>query len=187
MRLSYEESQLLTRPEPDFPALTTKLSSAGRERLAELASAVAERLRCHPDQAVDALACAAERIGHPRSGAETHKTDVGDYVAAVRRIRSRRNSLLGSPVFRDPSWDMLLDLLAAHHRGEEVSAGAVCLGAGVPSTTALRHLDRLEASGLVRRERDRQDHRRTIITLNPDVVPRLEAIVAELQECARAA
>jgi DNA-binding transcriptional ArsR family regulator len=161
----------------------TKLSPAGLDRLVGLASAVAERLRCDPDQAVEALACAAERIGR----GQTDKQDMSDYVVAVRRIRARRNSLLGSPVFRDPSWDMLLDLLAAHHRGEEVSAGAVCLGAGVPSTTALRHLDRLEANGLVRRERDRQDHRRMIITLEPDVVPRLEAIVAELQECARAA
>lgn len=163
--------------------MKTRLSAAGLDRLAGLASVVSERLRCHPDQAVDALACAAERIGRPRSD----KQEMSDYLAAVRRIRARRNSLLGSPVFRDPSWDMLLDLLAAHHRGEEVSAGNVCLGAGVPSTTALRHLDRLESSGLVRRERDAQDHRRMIISLEPDVVPRLEAIVAELQECARAA
>jgi DNA-binding transcriptional ArsR family regulator len=76
-----------------------------------------------------------------------------------------RNERLGAPIFRDPAWDMLLDLLVAHNDGKRLSVSALCLGSGVAMTTALRHIDRLERFGFVTREDDCHDERRIFVDL----------------------
>ena len=44
---------------------------------------------------------------------------------------------------------------------------SACIGSGVPSTTALRWLNVLEARGLVEREEDNADARRSFVRLTP--------------------
>ncbi|WP_448663961.1 hypothetical protein ACG3SL_04575 [Sphingomonas sp. CJ20] len=89
-------------------------------------------------------------------------------AAQVRRYlasRRLRESLLPAELFADPAWDMLLDLFASELEGTVVSVSSACIASGVPSTTALRWLTHLEKRGLVVRESDRIDGRRTNIRL----------------------
>ena len=41
---------------------------------------------------------------------------IAQFAAGLRAIRLRRNELLGTPVFRDPAWDMPLDLVQSRTR-----------------------------------------------------------------------
>ena len=80
-------------------------------------------------------------------------------------FRSRREFFDGD-LFGEPAWDILLDLYICEKKGERVSITAACLGAGVPETTALRWLKQLEKGGLLLREADRRDARRSFIRLS---------------------
>jgi hypothetical protein len=96
------------------------------------------------------------------------------YLAA----RRRRDLLLGPGWFSDPVWDMLLDLLASQHEGCVISIGSACIAASVPTSTALRWLQRLVEVGAIVRIEDEIDHRRVNVVLAPDLTVRLEQWVA---------
>jgi DNA-binding MarR family transcriptional regulator len=83
-------------------------------------------------------------------------------------IQARRNraQYLTPELFADPAWDILLDLLRAEITHERVSVSSACIAASVPATTGLRWLSTLEKHGLVVRERDLHDARRTFVALS---------------------
>lgn len=81
---------------------------------------------------------------------------------AERRLRDRR---LEPGVQSEAMWDILLDLYASGGEGRQVSVSSACLAACVPSTTALRHIARLVAQGLIERHAAPTDARRTFLTL----------------------
>ena len=95
---------------------------------------------------------------------------LGEYVERMRKLRLKRNEVLGAEMFRDPAWDMLLDLFASNERGEKVSAIALSLSSGVPQSTALRTIQRLEEKGLIVREGDPDDLRRSWVRATPEVL-----------------
>lgn len=68
-------------------------------------------------------------------------------------------------LFGEPGWDILLDLYIADRRRMEVQVSSVCLDAGVPSTTILRWISRLEEEGLIYRIADSSDARRRYVRL----------------------
>lgn len=86
-------------------------------------------------------------------------------VQQIYRARRRRGRHLSAELFGEPCWDMLLDLFAAHFDGAQICVSSLCIAAGVPSTTALRHLALLEKHALVVRRTDTADRRRVIIAL----------------------
>ncbi|MEG3159345.1 hypothetical protein U1763_02410 [Sphingomonas sp. LB2R24] len=73
-------------------------------------------------------------------------------------------------VFQEAAWDILLELFLCHEDGRRPSTTSVAYGSGVPVTTALRSLKKLQASGLVDSETDMEDTRVRRITLSPDAV-----------------
>lgn len=80
--------------------------------------------------------------------------------------RRRRDSAAGlGGLFGEPAWDILLDVFIAQKRRQEIQVSSVCLEAGVPSTTILRWLTRLEQEGLIYRESDNVDGRRRYVRL----------------------
>jgi DNA-binding MarR family transcriptional regulator len=95
---------------------------------------------------------------------------MGEYVERMRRLRLKRNEVIGAQLFRDPAWDILLDLFASHERGERVSVIALALASGVPQSTALRTIQRLEEKGLIVREGDPDDLRRSWVRASPEVL-----------------
>jgi len=80
-------------------------------------------------------------------------------------IRRRRARYLPAELFGEPTWDILLDLYVATRENRPVPTTSACIGAHVPPTTALRWLRILEARGLVEREEDGRDGRRTFVRL----------------------
>ena len=82
--------------------------------------------------------------------------------------RRLREKFLGTDLFADPAWDILLDLTAARVEHRRVSVTSLCIAAGVPPTTALRWIGQMIDSGLLVREQDDQDRRRAFIDLSEE-------------------
>lgn len=80
----------------------------------------------------------------------------------------------------DPRYEMLLELYVAHHEGRAVSVSDLALAAGIPPTTGLRKLEKLEADGLVYRLPDRFDRRRSWVKPAPKVLNDFDQLLDEL-------
>lgn len=86
---------------------------------------------------------------------------------AYRERRLRSQFFTGTDLFGEPAWDLLLDLFINANEGKRVPVTSACIGAAVPTTTALRWLSILESRGLVEREADSSDARRIFVRLSP--------------------
>lgn len=101
--------------------------------------------------------------------------DTRELARSTYRARRLRESIFKDPdLFGEPAWDILLDLANAAFAGERVSVSSACLGATVPSTTGLRWLSILEGKGLVEREDDLLDGRRTYVRLTRKGLSRMD-------------
>lgn len=99
---------------------------------------------------------------------------------ALLRARSRRSELLGVELFRDPAWDILLDLYA--NGGEAgMMVSSLCHAASVPPTTALRYVHKLIEVGNLICEDHPQDQRRTMVRLAPHMPERIEQVLSILR------
>jgi DNA-binding MarR family transcriptional regulator len=120
--------------------------------------------------------------GHPRDGAagapqgETDERIIHRIVAA-RRARER---IVGSDLFADPAWDLLLELYAASLAQRRVSVSDLSVAAGVPCTTTLRWIDKLESESLVIRAADPLDARRMWIGLSDVGFERMRAYIEQV-------
>lgn len=68
-------------------------------------------------------------------------------------------------LFGEPGWDIMLDLFIAGQMGRTLQVSAICVDAGVASTTVLRWLVRLESEKLIERSLDVRDGRRRLVQL----------------------
>ncbi|ABD25686.1 transcriptional regulator, MarR family [Novosphingobium aromaticivorans DSM 12444] len=104
-------------------------------------------------------------------------------VEVAREIyasRRRRHKFLPVDLFGEPTWDILLDLYLAAREDRRVPTTSACIGAHVPPTTALRWLRILEARGLVEREDDGRDGRRTFVRLTRAGLVAMDGCLANL-------
>jgi DNA-binding MarR family transcriptional regulator len=137
-------------------------------RLFRLVSDIADRRDLDPSEVIERL---EHGVAAPAAAAvPAQGIRLGEYVERMRRLRLKRKEVIGAQLFRDPAWDMLLDLFASHERGERVSAIALSLSSGVPQSTALRTIQRLEEQGLIVREGDPDDLRRSWVRATPEVL-----------------
>jgi hypothetical protein len=82
--------------------------------------------------------------------------------------RKSRQQYFSSITFREPAWDIIIDLFLARLLGKNISVSSACIASGVPDTTALQYLRRLEANDMIFRQDDPADHRRVWLNLTPD-------------------
>lgn len=87
---------------------------------------------------------------------------------ALVNARAHRRQFFKSTLFSEPAWDILLELLAADCEGRRCSISSAGLTANIPTTTALRWINTLEHEGLIRREDDPLDRRRSFLILTDD-------------------
>lgn len=88
---------------------------------------------------------------------------------AIYSMRRRRDAAFnGRDLLGEPGWDILLDLYIGECEGTRIQVSSVCLDAGIPSTTILRWLARLEREGLIYRSADTIDGRRRFVRLTDD-------------------
>ena len=96
--------------------------------------------------------------------------------------RRRRSRFMNADLFGEPTWDILLDLFVAAREDRRVPTTSACIGAHVPPTTALRWLRILEMRGLVEREEDGHDGRRTFVRLSARGEDVMESYLGALAE-----
>ena len=106
------------------------------------------------------------------SGSVAHKSSdeksqvTARSVLSLLKARRIREACFDESLFADPAWDILLELYAAHLDDKRISISGVCVANPVPSTTALRWMDKLESGGWIIREDDPSDGRRAWVHLS---------------------
>lgn len=94
-------------------------------------------------------------------------------IKAVLASHRRRAGLIPGMRSAEPVWNMVLELYAAAAESQRFSVIKLCQVSGSSVTTALRHIELLEADGFVAREPDDRDGRSQRIVM----LPRLKAAV----------
>jgi hypothetical protein len=80
---------------------------------------------------------------------------------------AQREEILGSDLFGDPAWELLLEGFAAALCNERLTTSAMIGRAKLPPSTTSRWLSKLETDGLLQREADPFDARANLISLTP--------------------
>lgn len=104
----------------------------------------------------------------------------------IIRMRDVRDRILGTKLFADPAWDLLLDLYVAAADGRKLTVGDACVGARVPSSTALRWIAEFERDGLIRRIPDAVDRRRMLVVLTESQLSTMDRLFASMALVAEA-
>jgi DNA-binding MarR family transcriptional regulator len=120
-----------------------------------------------------AMAVAADSSAYRRPGPSRA-------ARSIIKARSARRRFFDGELFADPAWDMLLELYALEGEGRRISVSKLSLAAGVPCTTALRWLDKLEAESLLVREEDPSDGRRVWIMLSPNGIAAMDSYFRQI-------
>jgi DNA-binding MarR family transcriptional regulator len=114
-----------------------------------------------------------EMVGSPeRPGAPATVERIRSILKA-RRLRAR---FFEAELFADPAWDMLLELYAAQIGHYRLAVSSLCMGAAVPTTTALRWIKSLETKHLIVRIPDPSDGRRVFITLSHHALEQMDSL-----------
>ncbi|WP_162986933.1 winged helix DNA-binding protein [Sphingomonas paeninsulae] len=95
-----------------------------------------------------------------------------------RRARSR---FLGSDLFGEPAWDILLDLYIADGEQRDISVSSACIASNVPDTTAQRCLKYLVEEGVILRTADPHDLRRVFVSLTDETKSKMDAYFQTVQ------
>lgn len=80
------------------------------------------------------------------------------------KLKSRQDAAIPIQLRHEPILRMLLELYCQDYLGERTSSKRLCLSSGCPNSTALRYIEKMEAFGLVQRERSDCDRRLTLLT-----------------------
>lgn len=87
-------------------------------------------------------------------------------ILLIIRARRLRENFLGSTLFSDPAWDMLLALFLAELRQQRVTTTELIRATSASRTTALRWIDALEQDGLIGRRNAPLDGRKYFVELS---------------------
>lgn len=110
---------------------------------------------------------AAQRSDGGGQGTDTTRF-AHQFADRIATVTARRNATVPSGLFSDPRWDMLVALFLRQEAGAQMSVSEISSVGDIAATTGLRHLDRLEAAGLVERAADPTDGRRRFVQLSRD-------------------
>lgn len=100
----------------------------------------------------------------PPTACQTDQSMLGLAIRA-RSTRQRMRALLPADLCSDTAWDMMLEVFITQLQNKAVCVKELVLVSGSSSSSALRRIDRMEETGLVRRRLDPRDHRRTTVQL----------------------
>ncbi|WP_310532069.1 MarR family transcriptional regulator [Novosphingobium sp.] len=126
---------------------------------------------------------AATNGSHDEAAMPTDRRVLGELARNAYRARRLRNQYFsGTDLFGEPAWDLLLDLFINACEGKRVPVTSACIGAAVPTTTALRWLTILESRELVEREADSSDARRIFVRLTPRAQTAMSAYFARASQ-----
>lgn len=112
-------------------------------------------------------------LSAPMSETELVDRRLGE-AKAMLTGRRRRAACFTGVRFCDPSWDMILELYVSTRENRSLAVSQLCSLSGGSTTTALRHLENLEALGYLGRDLDPEDRRRAKVAMLPPLVEALE-------------
>ena len=101
-----------------------------------------ERLR----STSDAIAETADDLDRGDAFADVRTLPSAALLAEARRLaaaRRVRDQVFGRATFLNPAWNILVELFIAAEEGRNVTIKSACVAAGVPQSTALRHIAHL--------------------------------------------
>ena len=107
--------------------------------------------------------------------------DLAALAKIVDRIRKRRDRHFPPWLIGEPGFSILLDLYLAQCEAREITVSGVAFGAGVPLTTGLRWLEKLESAGLIVRYAHPQDTRLSMVRLSDDGFGRMTASLSDMR------
>lgn len=112
-------------------------------------------------------AAPAKAEGGARSGGSSQTREAAvrsalDYLSSLRRLRQDSGALAG---LDEPSWTILLEVYRADITGRRLSVSKLCSMDEASQTTAWRRIRSMEESGLLVRDQDPSDARRSFIAL----------------------
>lgn len=103
----------------------------------------------------------------PAAGGESPAGSISAaFVRSIIRDRAIRGQFFDQHLFSDPAWGILLELFAVRCEGTRVSVSKLSVAAGLPCTTVLRWLDKLQSERLIVRAQDPLDRRRVWVDLS---------------------
>ena len=157
------------------------LASARRENeLVEVPRALLEQLLAAA-RAVEPAIGRGPKLVEPAGGCPAALAE-GERLELARtfyQLRRRRGFYFGEDNFSEPAWDMLLDLYVAELEQRPICVSSACIGAAAPQTTGLRWLCALESQGLIFKEADASDLRRSFVRLTPLAILKMERLIDE--------
>ncbi len=109
----------------------------------------------------------------------------GDLVLFARwleRCRQERDSFFAADLSGEPGWSLLLDLFIVQGEGLAVTTSGACFGAGIPQTTGIRWLEKLDLAGLIERTPHAHDSRFIMIQLSAEGRRQMEKLLASMRE-----
>jgi CheY-like chemotaxis protein len=98
----------------------------------------------------------------PTASADSAVRSALDYLAALRRLRLASGALAG---LDEPSWTILLEVYRAEISGRRLSVSKLCSLDEASQTTAWRRIRSMEEDGLLTRDQDPADARRSFVAL----------------------
>lgn len=138
-------------------------------------------VRLRPDQ-IERLDAAVARAPSKGNAVVDHGVDridsARDHAADVMRIRREREELFSTILFSDPSWDLLLTLFVHRVDGQPISVSSACNNAGVPPSTAFRHLSMLVEQGSVTRHSSATDPSIFYVEIGDDAFGRIVSLLS---------
>jgi hypothetical protein len=117
---------------------------------------------------------AATNGSHDEAAMPTDRRVLGELARNAYRARRLRNQYFSGT-----------DLFINACEGKRVPVTSACIGAAVPTTTALRWLTILESRELVEREADSSDARRIFVRLTPRAQTAMSAYFARASQDTR--
>jgi CheY-like chemotaxis protein/DNA-binding MarR family transcriptional regulator len=129
--------------------------------------AIVRSLPTAPPDGEDASAIAAEDAGRITSAL--------DYIEAVRRLRRQSQELAD---LDEASWGILLEVYRADITGRRLSVSKLCATDEASQTTAWRRIRTMESDGLLVRDLDPTDARRSFVSLTERAARAVSAFMA---------
>ena len=174
------------KPSSDDIRVTQILEQVGRALDVQILDhLIVTRSQVHhvTSEAVLGRAPAASQSFTLRSDASSSDDAATRALANARstmRRRILRQQLIGSSeLFGEPAWDMLIDLFIHESERRPLSLSSLCIQASIPWSSALRLIQKLCDAGIMRREPDPADGRRSFMRLEQPIIHRLNAYFAE--------
>jgi Winged helix DNA-binding domain len=167
-----------------FMSAVQQIASPSLRERAEAGTINPGALREEIDRIAKALSALVEGSApQPRSAtAVRSKSESARLIRGIIRRRRARAQFFPADLFADPAWDILLDLAAARLEGTRVSISSLCIAAAVPTTTALRWIKGMTSAGILERESDPEDGRRSFVRLSGRFAAAMEAYLTLIDE-----